>query len=71
MHCCLLQALWEQGKRAMPAGTCPTVGIGGHLLGVIRGRCCCLSGSQVAILIATLRPLTTSALVRAIEHASW
>ena len=30
---CLLQAVWEQGQRAIPAGTCPTVGIGGHILG--------------------------------------
>lgn len=40
VHCCLLQALWEQGKRAIPAGTCPTVGIGGHILGAIHGSCC-------------------------------
>ncbi|KAH7117633.1 hypothetical protein B0J11DRAFT_88781 [Dendryphion nanum] len=26
----LAQAIWDQGKRALPHGTCPGVGIGGH-----------------------------------------
>jgi len=29
----LYYALWQQGKRAIPGGTCPTVGAGGHILG--------------------------------------
>ncbi len=28
-----LQALWDQGQRTVPGGTCATVGIGGHLPG--------------------------------------
>ncbi len=31
----LYAQIWQQGKRVFPGGTCPTVGVGGHLLGTL------------------------------------
>ena len=29
----LYYQIWQQGRQIFPAGTCPSVGVGGHLLG--------------------------------------
>ena len=35
----LYYAAWQDGHKAFPAGTCPAVGAGGHLLGEHHKSC--------------------------------